>query len=132
MTDRCAPPDGTAQGSWHWYGHARRNETGLGPIAARWTGDRIQVGYRAMTSSELSAQGFYYLRPARPDDAEARERLHRWVMAMMPTLNAMAAEDMAMEDCRDAIDIVSEIAADLKLPYGWDDDTLMEALHNAR
>lgn len=113
MTDRCAPPDGTAQGSWHWYGHARRNETGLGPIAARWTGDRIQVGYRAMTSSELSAQGFYYLRPARPDDAEARERLEAENKRLRDLIHAILAADergqglpfaTAMDAAREAVD----------------------------
>ncbi len=125
MTDRCAPPDGSPSG-YYWI--IADGQTTIG----HWAGSMWFSAYGNVSEKTATRRGWVYLRPARPDDAEARERLHRWVMAMMPTLNAMAAEDMAMDGCRDAIDIVSEIAADLKLPDGWNDETLMEALRNAR
>jgi len=72
-TDRCAPPDGTDT-EWHWI------EMSRGPHLARWNVIRqswwaIERG--SLTPFQMQQTGYRYLRPARPDDAEARERLEK-------------------------------------------------------
>lgn len=94
MTNRCAPPDGSPSG-WYWCEapsvlKGEPNEEVVG---------RYYNGWWYFSGGQLSAEtayslGYRYLRPARPDDAEARERLE----AEATTMRHEIAQTSAIAD----------------------------------
>lgn len=71
MTDRCAPPDGSPSGEY-WVEFENRTK-----IVLRWRHDLAAWWFMGAwrTPDEIHFTAVRYLRPCRPDDAEARERL---------------------------------------------------------
>lgn len=103
MTDRCAPPDGTDT-EWHWI------EMSRGPHLARWNVIRqswwaIERG--SLTPFQMQQAGYRYLRPARPDDAEAREPLEQENKRLREALALIANSEVAV-----TMPWTHEIAAD--------------------
>lgn len=70
MTDRCAPPDGSPSGEY-WVEFENRTK-----IVLRWRHDLAAWWFMGAwrTPDEIHFTAVRYLRPCRPDDAEARER----------------------------------------------------------
>lgn len=72
MSDRCAPPAEHADERWHWL---QIHDNAV--VRFWWPGDGWHQPLRNIGSNDMARAGYRYLRPARPDDAEARERLEQ-------------------------------------------------------
>ena len=72
MTDRCAPPYEHANERWHWL---KIHDNAV--VRFWWPGDGWHQPLGNIGSNDMARAGYRYLRPCRPDDAEARERLEQ-------------------------------------------------------
>lgn len=91
MTDRCAPPDGSPSG-WYWLRFLEKEY----PFPFYWFDDlkRWETESGECASSEIMAKtGYSYYRPARPDDAEARERLEAENKRLLALINTPVITD---------------------------------------
>jgi hypothetical protein len=103
MTDRCAPPYEHANERWHWL---KIHDNAV--VRFWWPGDGWHQPLGNIGSNDMARAGYRYLRPCRPDDAEARERLEQenkrlrealdQTLATMQALHPSSAGDMSNGD----------------------------------
>lgn len=93
MTDRCAPPDGSPSG-WYWLRY------GDSADPAPWYWQVEDSGWTAgstndppLSIEEMENEGLQCIRPCRPDDAEARERLEAEVARLLALINTPTVDE---------------------------------------
>ncbi len=100
MTDRCAPPDGSPSG-WYWVLSPKGE-----PATTWWDGLEFFSG------DWRPGSGWTYLRPCRPDDAEARERLEAEVATMRHEIaRTSAIADHLMTENKRLREVAKQIVA---------------------
>lgn len=99
MTDRCAPPYEHANERWHWL---KIHDNAV--VRFWWPGDGWHQPLGNIGSNDMARAGYRYLRPARPDDAEARERLEAENKLLREALNIAREGLLIVSGQRQCID----------------------------